>query len=425
MLRSFASDWRSLYPRFDVSRRAVTILVALLVGPRVAGAEALTLDASLARAREANGELAAARADLAAARGRLSQASVLAANPVVTSGATHHRIPGETNVDAAVSLGQELQVGGQRGLRIAAARFDVEHAEALGSDHERLVAGEVRRAFAGLVAARRRQVIAAEAAAQSRRLAGIAATRFAQGDTGRLDADLARLDQTKAEADAAAAVTEVERAEARLATALGAGSDETFALVAPSDEPAHPTPVEADAVDRALATRPDLRAARADRARLDGEADLTHRAGSIPNPTVRGFYSHENGSESLVGGEIEVPLPIFDRQRGAELDLRGQAASVAATVMRLERQIPRDVHLAIAHHRTAEATWARRRRDASVAPSVRESLERALSAGLMGLPDVLVQQDRLREARKADVDAWLDLREAEAEVIEAIGDSPW
>ncbi len=43
----------------------------------------------------------------------------------------------------------------------------------------------------------------------------------------------------------------------------------------------------------------------------------------------------------------------------------------------------------------------------------------------MGLPDVLVQQDRLREARRADVDAWLDVREAEAEVIEAIGESPW
>lgn len=408
-----------------MSRPAVTfILVAVLVGPRVAGAEALTLDAALVRAMQSNVELAAARADLVAARGRLEQASVLAANPVVTSSGTNHRIARETNIDAAVSLGQELQVGGQRGLRMAAARFDVEHAEALRADHERLVAGEVRRAFAGLVAAERRQVVAAEVAAQSRRLAGIAATRLAQGDVGRLDVDLARLDQTKAESDAAAAVTDVERAMARLAVALGAGPDETFAVAAPADT-SHATPAEADVIDRALATRPDLRAARAERARLDGEADLTRRVGLIPNPTLRGFYSHENGNETLVGGEISVPLPVFDRQGGAELDLRGQAASAAAAVVRLERQIPRDVHLALARHRTAEATWARRRRDANVAPAALAALDRALSAGLLGLADAVVQQDRLRDARRADVDAWLDLREAEADVLEAVGENPW
>jgi cobalt-zinc-cadmium efflux system outer membrane protein len=400
------------------------LAVAWIAGANAAGG--LSLEAALARAHDANADLAGATADVAAARGRLVQASVLAANPVVTSGANRHRLPmGESNIDASVSLGQELQIGGQRGLRIAAARFDLEHAEQARADRARLVDGEVRRAFAGLVAAQRRRVLALDAAAQAERLADIAATRVAQGDVGRLDLDLARLDVVKTRADATAADTEIARATARLATAIGADPDEVLAVIA-FDLPPHETPAEPAVVARAVATRPDLAAARATRDQLEGQAALAHRAGIVPNPTVRGFYSHENGHENLLGGEIEIPLPIFDRQQGAEAELYGQAASAAAQTAKLERDIPREVRTALARHRAAAAVWARYRNDAVPAvESARLGLDRAVAAGSLGLPDLLVQQDRLRETRRAAIDAWLDLQEAEADVIEAIGETPW
>jgi cobalt-zinc-cadmium efflux system outer membrane protein len=408
--------------------RVAVVAVGLAVAcvPDVLAATGLTLEGALARARDANTALAAAGADVAAARGRLVQASVLAANPVVTPGANHHRLPmGESNIDASVSLGQELQIGGQRGLRIAAARSDLLHAEQVLADRARLVDGEVRRAFAGLVAAQRRRVLALDAAAQAERLAGVAATRVAHGDAASLDLDLARLDAVKTRAEATAADTEIAKAIARLATAIGAEPDETIAVTA-SDRPPHATPPEVAVVARAVATRPDLAAARAARDQLEGQAALTHRAGIVPNPTVRGFYSHENGHENLLGGEIEIPLPIFDRQQGAEADLRGQAASAAAQTAKLERDIPREVRTALARHRAAAATWARYR-DAAVpaVESARVGLDRAVAAGSLALPDLLVQQDRLRETRKAAIDAWLDLQEAEADVIETIGENPW
>jgi cobalt-zinc-cadmium efflux system outer membrane protein len=407
-------------------RTAVVVAGLAVVGVSGALAAGLSLEAALARARDANADLAAATADVSAARGRLAQASVLAANPVVTPGANQHRLPqGESNVDASVSIGQELQIGGQRGLRIAAARFDLVHAEQLRADRARLVDGEVRRAFAGLVAAQRRRVLALDAAVQAERLADVAATRVEQGDAGRLEVDLARLDVVKTRADATAADTEVARATARLATAIGAEPDETIAVTA-LDEPPHETPAEPAVLGRAVATRPDLAAARAARDQLEGQADLAHRVGLVPNPTVRGFYSHENGHENLLGGEIEIPLPIFDRQQGAEADLRGQAASAAAQTAKLERDIPRQVRTALAHHRAAAAAWARYRQDAlPAADAARAGLDRAAAAGSLALPDLLVQQDRLREARKAAIDAWLDLQEAEADVIEAIGGAPW
>lgn len=404
----------------------VAASLAVAVGAGTLAAAGLSLESAIARAHERNPDLAAAGADVASARGRLVQASILAANPVVTPGANKHGLPqGVTNIDATITVAEELWVGGQRGLRIAAARFDVAHAEQALADRARLVDGEVRRAFAGLVAAQRKRVLALDAAAQSERLADIAATRVRHGDAPQLDLDLARLDVVKNRADAAGAETDIDKATARLATAIGAEADEALVVTA-IDAPPHATPAETTAVDRAVATRPDLAAARAMRDNLEGQADLTHRVGIVPNPTVRGFYSHQNGAENLLGGEIDIPLPVFDRQQGTEADLRGQAASAAAQAAKLERDIPREVRTALVHHRAAAAVWVRYRDVAEPATkSALVGLDRAVAAGSLALPDAIVQQDRLRESRRAAIDAWLDMQEAEAEVIETIGENPW
>jgi cobalt-zinc-cadmium efflux system outer membrane protein len=394
--------------------------MATAVVRRPYAAEALHLDDALARARERNATLEGARADVVSARGRLDQAGVLAANPVFTSGLTHHRIPGDTNLEPHVSLGQELEIGGQRGLRIDAARNDVERAEQRRADRERLVDA----CLCGPGRAERLLAIAGSCSAIDPP-ATATATRVEQGDAGRIDLDLTRLDEVKTREDAAAAELAVRRARARLALAIGADPDEPLAVVPPPDAGVEP-PAEAAALERALAARPDLAAARAERARLDGQAALVHRAGIVPNPKIRGYYSHENGNEDLVGGEVEVPLPIFDRQQGTETDLRGQAAAAAAEVVRLERTIPREVRLALARYAAATAAARRYAEDAGPATaSANASLDRARRAGQLSVIDVLTQQDRLREARRAAIGAWLEVHEAEADLVDAVGGIPW
>ena len=408
-----------------VMRRGLIGVGAVVLSVAVARAETLTLTAALARAHRDSPELAVAGATLDAARGRLTQAGVFK-NPVLTSGATRHRIPGAVNAEPHVSLDEEIEVGGQRGLRIGAAKHDVARVEFERADHLRSVDAEVRRAFAGLVAAERRRELAREGARAAQHIARAAVEHGIESDSDRVDADLSRLDAIKADSDAMAADTDALRARVRLALVIGASPDEPLSVAPPDDAPATAPPSEDGAVARALAARPDLAAARAERRRLDGEADLTHRVGRIPNPTIRGYYSHENGDEELVGGEIEVPLPLFDRQVGAEAELRGLAAAAAAEASRLERQIPRDVHTALAHYQAAAVTWNRHRRESlPTMASARAALERTLHDGRTGIIEVLVQQTRLRDLDGNVVAAWLDLREAEAEVIETIGESPW
>jgi outer membrane protein TolC len=83
----------------------------------------------------------------------------------------------------------------------------------------------------------------------------------------------------------------------------------------------------------------------------------------------------------------------------------------------------RQVHLAYARLTTAEAAWTRYRRDAL--PAASEALGRLESGyrnGYLALPEVLVQQDRLVEARAAAIAAWLEVHEARADLIEVVGD---
>ena len=403
-------------------RAAAVAALGILAAPAAAGS--LRLADAIGRARAANAELRAAAADLEAARGRLRQAGLVPANPVLGSELSRHRKPPPegTGLDREISLGQEVEVGGQRGLRLSGARHDVARAEHVLADKQRTVDGEVQRAFAGVTAAERRRDLAAESAAVARRVVEATRRRARAGDVGELEVQLAQIEVTRAEQALAAAEVDRARAGARLATAIGAEPGEVVA-VAEDEGSVEPPPSEEALVARALAARPDLAAAREERARLDAEADLTHRRGWLPNPTFEGFYRQEVGDERVVGGRVSVPLPVWNRQQGAEAELRAQALAAAAEAARLMREIPRQVHLAFVRRATAAAAWERYQREAlPAAGTVRELLERAFGSGYLGLPEVLVQQDRLVQVRSAAIGAWLDLREAEADLIEAVGE---
>ncbi len=392
-----------------------------LLGATAADAADLRLDDALARARTVSPAVRAAEAGVAAARGRLRQARLFPSNPVVSADLARHKNGGDDNLDRGVELDQEVEVGGQRGLRITGAGHDVAHAEYLLADKRRTVDGEARRAFFGVAAAERKQKLVADRLAIARRVAEAARRRARSGDVGELDARLAELETTRAVTEQLAAETTRAKAAARLAAALGLEPDEPIAIATEvADAP--PPAGEAVLVERALAERPDLAAASEERVRFESEAALARRRGWIPNPTFRGWFRHEQDVERIIGGGFSLPLPLFNREQGNEAELLAQASGAAAEVTRLQRSIPREVHTAVVHRQSATAAWERYQEDSLPAGrKAQELIERAYDGGYLGLPELLVQQDRLLQLRGAAIDTWLDLREAESEVIEAVG----
>jgi len=401
----------------------MSVAVAVLGVSVAAGAAAapLHLDDALARARAANATVLAARAEVEAARGRALQARVLPSNPVVAGSLARHTGAEGQEVDREVSLAQEIEVGGQRGLRIAVGQQDVARAEFVLTDRLRAVEADVRRAFAGLLAAERRRALAAEAVAVADRLAATARGRARAGDVAALDVQLAEVEAARAAQGRSVAEAEQAAATARLASMIAADPDETLVVSADEQERVTPAP-EDELVPRALARRPDLAAAKAERARLAAEAALTHRQGWVPNPVLRGFYRQEFFEERIAGGEVSVPLPLWNRSQGTETALRAAAAGAATEVERLTRDIPRQVRSTLLRQRVAAEAWRRAEHQAlPAAQAARTLLERALAGGYLGLSEVLVQQDRVLQVRAAAIGAWLDLRTAEADLGEAVG----
>jgi len=382
----------------------------------------IRLDEALARARESSPVLRAATADVQAVRGRLRQARLIPTNPIISGDLARHTGPaGEEQTDRGVQLEQEVEVGGQRGLRIAAVEHDVARAERVLADRRRTVDGEVRRAFFGLAAAERRRALTAERVAVASRLAEAARRRTRAGEVGALDARLAEVESARALQEQTAAETAHARAEARLGTAIGAEPDTAIGAAA-EDPPLAPAPSEQALVETALAARPDLAAAREERARFETEARLTQRRGRIPNPVLRAFFRQELLDEQIVGGGLSVPLPIWNREQGTTTELLAHAAGAGAEVMRLTDEIARQARLALRRRAAAEEVWRRYEREAlPAATAARDLLARGYDAGYLSLPDVLVQQDRLLQVRAAAIDAWLDLHEADADLIEAAG----
>src|SRR5207244_3006598 len=121
-------------------------------------------------------------------------------------------------------------------------------------------------------------------------------------------------------------------------------------------------------------------------------------------------------NERIAGGEVSVPLPVWNREQGREAALRAQAASASADADRLAAEIPRQVHLALVRHAAAAAVWQRYRNDTlPAATAAADLLARGRAAGYVGMPELLTQQDRLVQARAAGIDAWRDVHLAEAD----------
>ena len=166
----------------DMIRVAVVVVGLALAGvPDVLAATALSLPRPrCALAWLTNADLAAAVRRRSPPRTAASDAKQASSPQTPSSTRARTAIPfpwARRTSDARASLGQELQIGGQRGL-IAAARADPPARRAGARRPRTPRRRRVRRAFAGPRCRRPApsRVLALDAAAQAERLAGIAAT---------------------------------------------------------------------------------------------------------------------------------------------------------------------------------------------------------------------------------------------------------
>jgi len=398
-------------------RRRLALGLALAAAT-TAGAESalprtpLTLDEALRTAFDRNPVLSAQRAALGEARGRLVAARTWPYNPEVGADVARRRsdLAGPDATDYSVSVSQELELAGQSGKRAATAGAELRAAEAVLVREGRLLAALVERAFADAVGAREALDVERADREVVRQFLAYTERRFEAGAASALDLNLARATAGRAERRFLTAEAAAQAARSLLAEVTGldpADPPEPAGLLALPPGPPPPLPeLIASARDRRADLRAFESASRAAEARL-----RLARALAVPNVRIGGFYSREDGVDTIVGAQLSIGLPLFNRNQGGIAEARAGVDRSAAESRAVALAAEREVAEAWARHRAAQAAAERLREQ--VVGSLEENLgllQRAFEAGKVGATELLLFRREFVEAQRefvaAAVEAW-------------------
>jgi outer membrane protein, heavy metal efflux system len=243
-------------------------------------ANGMTADDLVRYAFEHNGELAAARATIAEARGRLRQAG-LKPNPMLEASGSQAVTSSDNNLMVGVEM--PLELGGRRRARISIAEREIEVREAEARDFERRLAAEVRMKYADAIAATRNLKFTEYLLELTRNSYQLIRTRVELGKSAPLDQNLVWVELNKTDVMRIGFESKAEVAALELKKIIGMSSEETLRLRGEFDLERQPPP-QSEALRRALESRPDLAAlraaesfaaAQAKQARVEGKVDAS------------------------------------------------------------------------------------------------------------------------------------------------------
>ena len=428
----FTSAARTLPPTLKLRRTAEarsakagpirrSLVIGLFVGalalPRGVMAQDGTIEQLVATALERSPDIRAARTAVAVAGGQLTQAG-LRPNPMLTG--SQLQMTG-TQHQTLVGIEWPLDLF-RRSSRVALATQAVEATSLSVRDRERTLAAMVREQAGRLLAARRTVEIMNESLIAARRMRELLDQRVTEGETPKLDANIAAVEVGRMEADLVLAQAEAdgEAIELKALVGLPAGApmvlrDTLESLVRVPPEPATPAlPMEA-----ALAARPDVREATARVALAGARVEAARREGRV-DMTLSGAYGHEfsgfaqrgfndggalvpiQGSFDSVVIGARLTLPIRNKNQG------GVAAALAERTGEEEvlasRQLTARAELDAAVLRDREARRAVEMYATTVRQLARQNVDVELEAYDLGrtpLSDLLAEQRRYLDVETA------------------------
>jgi outer membrane protein, heavy metal efflux system len=294
------------------------ILFCLFGGSEMyAAGNSIDLPTALERALRDNAELKAKRYSLGIAQGRAQQAGLLFQSNPRFSIETEYQTSGGSGTSVELNLLQELEIAGQRGYRSEAAAKNLAQARLSIEDAERLVRMEVARAFYNLLAVQQSIRDLNDVLATQDNLLQAGEKRFAREDITVLELNTLRLDREQVRNELANKLLERVTMENDLRRLVGL--QEEGSLVAAGDlleilgRKRNAVPERQNLQACSLANRADLKAAKLAVEVREAELRLA-QARRIPNISLGPRYKRDI-NQNVVGGEIAIPLPFFNRNQ--------------------------------------------------------------------------------------------------------------
>ncbi len=293
-----------------------------------------------------NGEMAAARQMIAEARARLRQAG-LKANPMLEASGTH----AVNTPDNRLMIGAELplELGGRRSSRVAVASAELQVREAEVADFERKLTADVRMKYADAIAAARNVKFTEELLALTRDSHRLVHARVERGKSAPLEQNLLLVELNRVDAMRIGFESRAEVAILELKKVIGMPAAEQLRLRGEFETTRQPA-AENDAIRNALATRPDLLAARAaeklasaqiEQARTEGRVDASIFANYERMSSGFDVFGFNNaGARVPVMGVfhnltfgVKLSLPVRNKNEG-----NVEAAAATAEAARSRRE---------------------------------------------------------------------------------------
>lgn len=385
---------------------ASAILLVVFAAPAFAGeAQGLTLAQLIAIARSDNKDLQVARYAIAIGRARLQQAG-LRSNPRLDLSARSDALFGnEGEHGGAIGISQDFPVAGRLLREKDVARVDIALAEAEVADAERRLAGDVAAQVFRIVLAGQRLRSLDELVDAEHALARTTRERFKAAEVSELDVNTVQLELQRLTLEQAARASERQSAELALNTLLGREATAPIAIAEPlpSDDSLFDLP---QLQDRALALRPDLRAAMLEVDRAGAERALAHAQRwqdwsvgvelSQDKQVITG--APPQGNDRAIGLSLSIPLPLTNKGQGQIVEAEAHRDQALARVDALRLVIRSDVagaHAEIARLQDALAQYGR-----ATQPLVERNLRLAQQGyreGLIPIFDVMQAQRQQAE----------------------------
>lgn len=328
--------------------------------------------------------------------------------------------PRGESTDFFLSFAQQIWIGGERGLRMTAARKRRSAAEAEAEYQRTTTAADARETYFDLLIAERAVETAAQLVAVAGRIVALNEQRLRLGEGTRIQVNAAAIGAARARATLAEAERRVVQARLRLNLLLGEAPSREFV----TEGRLQPAPVPLRQADQlvqlALERRSDLQAAAQRVAARRSEQRLAQKL-LIPEPTLYGYYEQEQDDEVL-GAGMSLPLPLFYRYEGEQRIAAAELAREKTERELLQLQVEQQVLGALADYRAA-ALQVEAVGEAMLEAALEnvQLVQRAVAAGTFAAPALTSAQDNYLSVRETYLNALRALAAAGSVLERATG----
>jgi cobalt-zinc-cadmium efflux system outer membrane protein len=347
---------------------------------------------------------------------------LLQSNPTLAAEAGPRDDPSvKRGVEYSFQLLQQVEVAGQRGVRMEAATAALDATDARLRALRVDLTARVRESFGRVVAAQQWLALSTEALAVAQQGLDAVDARFRAGAIPSLELNTARGELGRAIREKADA--ERRRAEALAGFRLLIGLDPSESIDAQGEsKPDEALPDGDEVVAQALANRAELEEARRDLASAEAEAKLAARAW-IPSPRLGTTYRYEGDTNTtIVLGVVQVDLPVFNRNVAARGTTDARVDQLRVAIAATERRVKQEALTALERVRTARA--AAKGYAGDVVKGMQQNIvlvTESYRAGKIDFLQLVVIRRQAIDTQREYIDVLEELNAAEAQLGRTVG----